>query len=55
MHPRNVPLALRPKVQTELKCMKNMGAIFRVTEPTPWYAAMVVVPKASGQVESVWT
>ena len=48
--PRNIPLALRPKVQTELKHMENLGVISRVTEPTPWCAAMVVVPKASGAV-----
>ena len=49
--PRNVPLALRPKVQAELKCMENLGVISRVTEPTPWCAAIVVVPKASGAVQ----
>ena len=48
--PRNIPLALRPKVQAELQRMESLGVISRVTEPTPWCAAMVVVPKASGAV-----
>ena len=47
---RNIPLALRPKVQAELQRMESLGVISRVTEPTPWCAAMVVVPKASGAV-----
>ena len=48
--PRNIPLALRQKVQTELQCMEALGVISRVKEPTAWCAAMVVVPKASGSV-----
>ena len=48
--PRNIPLPLRPKVQEELVRMENLGVISRVREPTPWCAAMVVVPKASGAV-----
>ena len=47
---RNIPLALRPKVQMELQHMESLGVISRVTEPTPWCAAMVVVPRASGAV-----
>ena len=30
--------------------MENLGVISRVNEPTPWCAAMVTVPKASGAV-----
>ena len=48
--PRNIPLALRPKVQAELQRMEGLGVISRVSEPTPWCAAMMVVPKASGAV-----
>ena len=48
--PRNVPLPLRAKVQTELKRMENMGIISKVETPTPWCAGMVVVPKQSGEV-----
>ena len=48
--PRNVPLPLRAKVQTELKRMENMGVISKVESLTPWCAGMVVVPKQSGEV-----
>lgn len=48
--PRNIPLALRPKVQAELECMEGLRVISRASEPTPWCAAMVVVPKASGAI-----
>ena len=50
--PRNIPLPLRPKVQEELVCMENLGVISHVREPTPWCAAMVVVPEL---LEFVWT
>jgi len=50
--PRNIPLALRQKVQTELQCMEALGVISRVKEPTAWCAAMVVVPKTSGAVRN---
>ena len=48
--PRNVPLALRPKLQAKLEQMEKLEVISWVTEPTPWCAAMVVVPKPSGAV-----
>ena len=48
--PRNIPLPLRSKVQCELQRMKSLGVISPVEEPTPWCAAMVVVPKDSGAV-----
>ena len=48
--PRNVPIPLREKVKQELLRMEHLGVISRVTEPTPWCAAMVVVPKPSGSV-----
>ena len=33
--PRNIPLALRPKVKAEIQHMENLGVISRVNEPTP--------------------
>ena len=48
--PRHVPLPLRPKVAEELEKMENAGIISKVTEPTPWCAGMVVVPKKSGKL-----
>ena len=45
--PRNVPIPLQPKVQKELQRMKTLGVISQVTDPTPWCAGMVVVPKRS--------
>ena len=49
--PRNIPLPLRDKVQSELQRMQSLGVISPVQEPTPWCAAMVVVPKDSGAVQ----
>ena len=48
--PRNVPIPLRTKVHDELTRMEQMGVISPVSDPTPWCAGMVVVPKKSGQV-----
>ena len=48
--PRNFPIPLRPKVQKELERMERLKVISRVTEPTPWCAGMVVVPKRSEDV-----
>ena len=48
--PRNIALTLRPKVHAELERMEKLGVITQVSEPTPWCAAMVVVPKSSGTV-----
>ena len=48
--PGNIPLPLRSKVQSELQRMQSMGVISPVQQPTPWCAAMVVIPKDSGAV-----
>ena len=47
---RRVPIPLCPNVQAELDRMEALGVISRVTDPTPWCAGMVVVPKKSGAV-----
>ena len=47
---RNVPIPLRKKVREELDRMESIGVITKVTEPTPWCAGLVAVPKKSGQV-----
>ena len=48
--PRNVVIPLREKVKQELTRMEKSGVISRVTNPTPWCAGMVVVPKRDGSV-----
>ena len=40
-----MPLPLRQKVQDELARMESLGIISKIDTPTPWFAAMVVVPK----------
>ena len=47
---RNMPIPLHEKVKQELNRMESLGVISQVTEPTPWCAAMVVVPKPSGSI-----
>ena len=48
--PRTVAIPLRSKVKDELRRMEEMGVISKIRDPTPWCAAMVVVPKRSGAV-----
>ena len=38
------------QVATKLKCMETFKTIRKVEEPTDWYAGMVDVPKASGDI-----
>ena len=45
--PRNVAFPLKSKVKEELLRMERLGVISEITEPTPWCAGMVVVPKTS--------
>ena len=48
--PRRVPFAQRKQVQEKLIRMESMGVISKVSDPTPWCAGMVVVPKKNGSV-----
>ena len=47
--PRSVPLPLRKKVEEDLARMESLNVKSRVDEPTPWCAAMVVVPKRNSK------
>ena len=48
--PRNVPIPKRKKVKEELDRIESIRVITTVSEPTPWCAGMVVVPKKSEKV-----
>jgi transposase InsO family protein len=48
--PRAVPVPLQSKVKAKLDDMLQQGVISPVSVPTEWCAAMVVVPKRSGEV-----
>ena len=48
--PRRISLPLHKKVKAELERLQSLGVITPVTEPTPWCAPIVVVPKSSGDV-----
>ncbi|RVE62485.1 hypothetical protein OJAV_G00157530 [Oryzias javanicus] len=43
--PRKVPVALKDKIETELKRMESLGVITKQTEPTEWVNSMVTVTK----------
>jgi hypothetical protein len=43
--PRRIPLALRGRLKEELQNMEKQGVIVKVTEPTDWVNALVVVEK----------
>ena len=47
---RNVPLPLLEKVRQELQGMESLGVIANIEEPTSWCAAMIAVPKRSGDI-----
>ena len=48
--PRQIPLAFRGKVKTELDQLVQAGVIAPVTEATDWVHPMVVVPKPNGGI-----
>lgn len=50
LSPCCMPLLTCDKVLVELKHMEDMRVISKVTQPTPWCAGMVVVPKAQGKI-----
>ena len=50
MPTRRMPLAVRPKLKSELECMTEAGIIVPVTEPTPWVSQMVATPKKNGDI-----
>ena len=48
--PHCISWPLHKKVKAELERLQSLGAITPVTEPTPWCAPIVVVPKSRGDV-----
>ncbi|KAK2705876.1 hypothetical protein QYM36_016028 [Artemia franciscana] len=51
VHPaRKIPLALKQKLKTELKRLESLDIIKKVSEPTDWVNAMVMVEKKDGGV-----
>ena len=48
--PRRIPYPLRPKVHDELNRMEQLGVISKISEPTPWCAGIVTVPKVDSRV-----
>jgi len=48
--PCRVPFHLWDAVQTELERIEKLGVISKVTQPTPWCAGMVVVPKPRAKI-----
>ena len=47
---RRVPIPLLPKVEDELRRMERAAIIKKITQPTPWCAPMVAVPKKTDKV-----
>ena len=43
--PRSIPFAYREKLRAELDLLQKQGIIALVTEPTEWYAPIVITPK----------
>lgn len=47
---RNIPIALKDEVKTEIDNLVKRGLLIPVTEPTPWVSQMAVVKKPSGKL-----
>lgn len=43
--PRRIPVAMRDKVEAELKNMTKLGVITPISEPTEWVSSMVATHK----------
>ncbi|XP_014665126.1 PREDICTED: uncharacterized protein K02A2.6-like, partial [Priapulus caudatus] len=50
MPARRVPLAIRPRLKTELERLTEIGVITPVDEPTPWVSQLVIAEKKSGKL-----
>ena len=48
--PRNVPIALRDKLKSELDRMESMNVIRRQTDPVDWVNSLVTVVKSNGDL-----
>ena len=48
--PRNVPIALKDRLKTELEKMEEMGVIIKQTEPKEWVNSLVLVVKPNKQL-----
>ena len=47
---RKIPFAMFDRVKAELDRMVQLGVAAKVTEPTDWVSAMVVIPKKNGEI-----
>ena len=47
---RKPPIALRDKFKSELERLCQLGVICRMTEPSEWISATVIVPKPNGKI-----
>ena len=50
MRPRRVPIAVQPKLKTELERLEHEGVIEKVDEPTDWCSSLVCVQKPNGNL-----
>ncbi|CAC5379318.1 unnamed protein product [Mytilus coruscus] len=47
---RRIPIALKPKLKTELQRLEKLGVIKPVDTPTDWVSSLVIVKKPSGKI-----
>ena len=50
MADRRTPIALRSKLESELKRLVKLNVLAPVDSPTPWVSQLVVTQKKSGQI-----